>query len=147
MNHLDGVNDASYRRWKGAEWWTEDIDGLWNQSTEQQAQEMTVDEPVPPDGGATAPHEQEVTEPTSTNAGPENEERTSAPVPVPSTRGKPRRPRGGPPPQTRASCSRESVVYLTADADEELLELKEGETYVIGGIVDRNRYKVSNSII
>lgn len=33
------------------------------------------------------------------------------------------------------------VVYLTADADYELLELKEDETYIIGGICDHNRYK------
>ncbi|THG97485.1 hypothetical protein EW026_g4530 [Hermanssonia centrifuga] len=36
---------------------------------------------------------------------------------------------------------RESVVYLTADAEEELTELSEGETYIIGGICDHNRYK------
>jgi tRNA (guanine9-N1)-methyltransferase len=36
---------------------------------------------------------------------------------------------------------RTSVVYLTADSDEELMELKEGEIYVIGGICDHNRYK------
>lgn len=39
-------------------------------------------------------------------------------------------------------ASLESVVYLTADSDEELLELKEDETYIIGGIVDHNRYTV-----
>lgn len=48
-------------------------------------------------------------------------------------------------------ASSESVVYLTADSDEELLELKEDETYVIGGIVDHNRYTVrppfSSSIV
>jgi len=33
------------------------------------------------------------------------------------------------------------LVYLTADADEELDELKEGEAYILGGIVDHNRYK------
>jgi len=37
---------------------------------------------------------------------------------------------------------RASVVYLTADSEEELMELKEGEIYVIGGICDHNRYKV-----
>ncbi|KAF9238810.1 guanine-1-methyltransferase-domain-containing protein [Melanogaster broomeanus] len=36
---------------------------------------------------------------------------------------------------------RATVVYLTADSEEELLELKEGETYIIGGICDHNRYK------
>ncbi|KAG2073559.1 hypothetical protein BDR04DRAFT_1094466 [Suillus decipiens] len=40
---------------------------------------------------------------------------------------------------------RASVVYLTADSEEELMELKEGEIYVIGGICDHNRYKVCTS--
>jgi tRNA (guanine9-N1)-methyltransferase len=39
-------------------------------------------------------------------------------------------------------CTKESVVYLTADAEETLSELKPEETYIIGGIVDRNRHKV-----
>ena len=39
-------------------------------------------------------------------------------------------------------CEKDTVVYLTADTDEELEELKEGETYILGGIVDHNRYKV-----
>ena len=38
--------------------------------------------------------------------------------------------------------SRDRVVYLTADSSEVLEELKEGETYIIGGICDHNRYKV-----
>lgn len=42
----------------------------------------------------------------------------------------------------RAPVGRGTIVYLTADSDVELTELKEGETYVIGGIVDHNRYKV-----
>ncbi|KAG6850926.1 hypothetical protein H0H93_006752 [Arthromyces matolae] len=36
---------------------------------------------------------------------------------------------------------REKVVYLTADSDQELMELKPEETYIIGGICDHNRYK------
>ncbi|KZS97849.1 LNS2-domain-containing protein [Sistotremastrum niveocremeum HHB9708] len=36
---------------------------------------------------------------------------------------------------------KQDVVYLTADSTETLEELSEGKTYVIGGIVDHNRYK------
>jgi len=36
---------------------------------------------------------------------------------------------------------KQSLVYLTADSDEELTELKPDETYVIGGICDHNRLK------
>ena len=38
--------------------------------------------------------------------------------------------------------ARNSVVYLTADTEDELTELKPEETYIIGGICDHNRYKV-----
>lgn len=44
---------------------------------------------------------------------------------------------------SKQKCEKEKVVYLTADADEELSELKEDEVYIIGGICDHNRYKVS----
>ncbi|KAF9226762.1 hypothetical protein BS17DRAFT_776082, partial [Gyrodon lividus] len=43
--------------------------------------------------------------------------------------------------RSQADAIRATVVYLTADSEEELLELKEGETYIIGGICDHNRYK------
>jgi tRNA (guanine9-N1)-methyltransferase len=38
-----------------------------------------------------------------------------------------------------------SLVYLSADAEEELETLKENEIYIIGGIVDKNRHKVYSS--
>ncbi|KAH9179746.1 guanine-1-methyltransferase-domain-containing protein [Lactarius sanguifluus] len=43
--------------------------------------------------------------------------------------------------QPEQPVSRDQVVYLTADSSEVLEELKEGETYIIGGICDHNRYK------
>jgi len=51
-------------------------------------------------------------------------------------------------PQTESkACAKETVVYLTADANEELTELRTDETYIIGGIVDRNRYKVTRASV
>jgi tRNA (guanine9-N1)-methyltransferase len=50
------------------------------------------------------------------------------------------------PPQDEDGRSRTpqtSIVYLTADSPDELTELRPDETYIIGGIVDRNRYKVN----
>ncbi|KAH9948749.1 guanine-1-methyltransferase-domain-containing protein [Amylocystis lapponica] len=40
-----------------------------------------------------------------------------------------------------AISEKDKVVYLTADSADELTELKEDETYIIGGICDHNRYK------
>ncbi|EDK44166.1 hypothetical protein LELG_02345 [Lodderomyces elongisporus NRRL YB-4239] len=37
--------------------------------------------------------------------------------------------------------NKDKFVYLTADTEEEVEELKPDHTYIIGGIVDRNRYK------
>ena len=40
-----------------------------------------------------------------------------------------------------AKTTKERIVYLTADSEHELADFKDDEVYVIGGIVDRNRYK------
>lgn len=37
----------------------------------------------------------------------------------------------------------QKIIYLTADSEEELTELRPDETYIIGGICDHNRYKVA----
>lgn len=41
----------------------------------------------------------------------------------------------------RARTARSSVVYLTSDSSNILTEFEEGTTYVLGGLVDHNRYK------
>lgn len=40
------------------------------------------------------------------------------------------------------TIAQNTFVYLTADTEDELTELKPNETYIIGGICDHNRYKV-----
>ncbi|KAJ4479130.1 guanine-1-methyltransferase-domain-containing protein, partial [Lentinula aciculospora] len=43
--------------------------------------------------------------------------------------------------QTELDTKKQSVIYLTADSGEEIEELKPDEIYIIGALVDRNRYK------
>ncbi|KAJ3895597.1 guanine-1-methyltransferase-domain-containing protein [Lentinula edodes] len=43
--------------------------------------------------------------------------------------------------QADLDVQKQNIVYLTADSGEEIEELKPGETYIIGALVDRNRYK------
>ena len=53
------------------------------------------------------------------------------------------KPSGGVP-QTPTQ-QQHDVIYLTADSEEELTDLKPEETYIIGGICDHNRYKVTST--
>ncbi|KAI0638590.1 guanine-1-methyltransferase-domain-containing protein [Trametes polyzona] len=105
LARMDATNNAAYKRWVGAEWWTDGYERLWEntpEATAASAEESREDE----SGGQ-----------------PEDAQRHKKKQQQPSR------------------AAQETVVYLTADADDELTELKEGETYIIGGIVDHNRYK------
>ncbi|KAL1944097.1 hypothetical protein VTO73DRAFT_3282 [Trametes versicolor] len=103
LTRMDATNHSAYKRWVGAEWWSEGYEQLW-------------------EGG-------EVGAPSSIE-GAEGE------IAEKSGRAAKRTKK-----QQPSRAARDTVIYLTADADDELTELKEGETYIIGGIVDHNRYK------
>lgn len=102
---MDATNHSAYKRWVGAEWWSEGYEQLWE------------------GGEVGAPSPAEGAEGESAEKSGRAAKRTKK--------------------QQPSRAARETVIYLTADADDELTELKEGETYIIGGIVDHNRYKVS----
>jgi tRNA (guanine9-N1)-methyltransferase len=42
-----------------------------------------------------------------------------------------------------AICKKEQLVYLTADSDTTIESVEGDKVYIIGGLVDRNRHKVS----
>ncbi|KAF8969363.1 guanine-1-methyltransferase-domain-containing protein [Flammula alnicola] len=45
------------------------------------------------------------------------------------------------PSNTSPHMAHNTLVYLTADTEDELTELRADETYIVGGICDHNRYK------
>jgi tRNA (guanine9-N1)-methyltransferase len=49
-------------------------------------------------------------------------------------------------PRLPPSWQGHKLIYLSADAEEELETLSEDEVYVIGGLVDRNRHKVRRQV-
>jgi tRNA (guanine9-N1)-methyltransferase len=49
-------------------------------------------------------------------------------------------------PWTDEPESKDNIVYLTANSEHELTELSQHETYIIGGLCDRNRYKVVSRV-
>lgn len=66
---------------------------------------------------------------------------------LPDSSSKKRKRKGGPRPQAAPDgeetplLNKEDIIYLTADTDDAIATLEEGKTYIIGGVVDRNRYK------
>lgn len=114
LTRMDSINNAAYKRWVDTVWWQEGYERLW-----EGAKEAEVKDVKGGDGIMASAEETEQKEGKS-----ENQSGRAGEVREPHV------------------ANRESAVYLTADSTDELTELKEGETYIIGGICDHNRYKV-----
>jgi hypothetical protein len=119
FTRLESTGNASYKRWAHTEWWNHGFEHLWkalpaSASTSEAPRELE-DSPAPPS-----------TEDAQNPKGnPAHNTQSTSDVP-----------------KTPHTVAKENVVYLTADSDQELLQLHPHETYIIGGICDHNRYKV-----
>ncbi|OCH94524.1 hypothetical protein OBBRIDRAFT_769613 [Obba rivulosa] len=121
FTRLEGINNAAYKRWADTEWWTESYEKLWEEEKGEGSIPTTADESAGTE------------ERNSVTPQPTNSQQDSAVVDGSANASSTQK--------RRAFALRESVIYLTADSAEELTELKEHETYIIGGICDHNRYK------
>jgi tRNA (guanine9-N1)-methyltransferase len=113
-----GMTGMGWERWSRCFWWGQSVEELANVMS--QDQDKNVESDV------------KVEDTASVKIGlKDNGEGGSDP----------RRPLSGP--KLPPGWEKHKLVYLSADADEELETLAEDEVYIIGGLVDRNRYKVS----
>ncbi|KZT29448.1 hypothetical protein NEOLEDRAFT_600845 [Neolentinus lepideus HHB14362 ss-1] len=117
LTRLETVGDASYKRWSNTEWWTDGYEKLWEENS-------------PPTDAASEeqPTEGVSVQIQSSEAAAESDQAEKSLESDPQQ-------------NAHSKALKNGVIYLTADSSDELLELKEDETYIIGGIVDRNRYK------
>lgn len=121
---MEAMSDAAYKRWVASEFWTEGYEALWGGTPDGEGNDAT----------AVAEEIVEKAESGETSTAEGQHDVSNGE----NTHGRKRQ---------RVTAAKESVVYLTADADEELTELKEDETYIIGGICDHNRYKVRTAYL
>lgn len=115
---MESLSNAAYKRWHDTEWWEDSYEKLWEGEEQQPSTSDVLSEPA---GSAVEAPALTTSDPAQVKPTAENFRKLS---------------------KNPQRASRESVVYLTADSIDELTELKEGETYIIGGICDHNRYKV-----
>lgn len=109
---MDTVSKGSYQNWKDVEWWEDSYEKLW----EEEAQPI-----------ASTSTESDSTLSTSTpNFNP-----TISPITIGLSKG-----------QNQSRTLKSNVVYLTGDSPNVLTHLSPDETYIVGGIVDKNRHKL-----
>ena len=115
FDRLESMGDAGYKRWTNAKWWSENYSRLWENEDIPQLDTETV--------------------PLRSTDGEKEDPSVSATTSSKGTQAYPN--------IIRNNTLKSTVVYLTADSEEELSELRPDETYIIGGICDHNRYKVT----
>jgi tRNA (guanine9-N1)-methyltransferase len=112
---LESLGDASYKRWSNTKWTGETYESLWK-SKESSKLALTDDGSTGLSGLGLELRNTDLVQALE-EVNPDHVGQSSL-------------------------IAQNSVVYLTADTEDELTELKPGETYIIGGICDHNRYKV-----
>jgi len=131
--------------WKGVEWWEDGIDKLYDGVDEAvQPAQTGASTPVEPSVASTSSTEPSSAAPDATAPAPAPEPAPAAPSAsssAPTDSSVPLVPLGTLAGRPQSRAPRSTVVYLTGDSPNVLTTLEAGHTYILGGIVDRNRYK------
>lgn len=120
LNRLESMGDASYKRWTNTTWWLEGYSRLWE-----------TEEDIPQPDKETEHIQTDLTSANREKEGPSGSAITLSEAATLTH------------PKNIQNKTQKSTIYLTADSEDELSELKPDETYIIGGICDHNRYKVT----
>ncbi|CAO1629948.1 unnamed protein product [Jaminaea pallidilutea] len=117
--------EGAYKRWKGVNFVEYGgLEALWDTSIAKPSEAKDNCNVSSPTAAQESLNTPQITAETSDDVtqGPAKNSQWSKRVPLPEIK-------------------KEDVVYLTADSNETIDRLEEGKTYVIGAVVDRNRYK------
>ncbi|CEQ38571.1 SPOSA6832_00015, partial [Sporobolomyces salmonicolor] len=144
---LKGMFDKrdDFKSWKGVEWWEEGFEGLYERAEEQKPAVAEEDparaEPTKPAGACPAADPTVSISPSPSTSTSTSTVDGAAPVPSSSSLPTPTIAIGSLRGRPRSTTPKSSIVYLTGDSPNVLSSIVPGTTYVLGGIVDRNRYK------
>ncbi|CAO1632813.1 unnamed protein product [Parajaminaea phylloscopi] len=155
---LNSIGEAHWTRWKNVNIVKSGgIEAVWDPTLQAQAAPGDSDQPAAAETHALVAGESCVTASSTVADTPKDQPeeslapQTSATADLGTDSAPKKRRRGARKPRFATDATitdgplppirKEDVIYLTADTEETIPALEEGKTYVIGGIVDRNRYK------